>query len=640
MAKSLKKQSETPENRGQTPQKQAKTPEKPAETIPDTRSPGVKSRERLSTWAERVICLPSGIASEPGSIKLYPYQRAICDAIADPNIERVSVLKSARIGFSTLLVAGVAHYIIRDPAPQLFVLPTMSDSRDFMITDIEGVFADSPEIRDYLPMPHPGKSDRNTLTHRVYDGGSLKNVHAGAPRNFRRVSARVLYIDELDACNQNSAVEGDITALAIQRTMTWPNRKIILGGTPLDTQTSAIARLYSESNQQVWEVPCPSCGTFHEITWEAIRWPENKPEEAAWCCPSCEELIPEKYKWHMTKQGIWTEKNPQAGKRHVGFKINSLSSMLPNAAWGKLAGEYLLAKDDPALHRVFVNTVLGLPWQEAGDEVDEEALRNRAEAFSLDQIPEEVLALTAGIDAADDRLEVIIVGWSKDQCFVLAHEVVWGAIDDEHTWRELDELLRRRYRHPFGGELKLDAVCIDGGDGGHLDLVCAFTRKRAARRIWCTKGVAGFSRPAIQPSKSKLRNGARLWIVGVDNLKSHIFAQLQRGSAIRFSETLEPVFYEQLASERRVTRSNTGKPVVRFERLPGAKAECLDALVYAHAARASLTLNDAAFEQRWHDLRSPTSQYQQKPKEQEDPVYARDNWFSAERGGLRDANGG
>jgi hypothetical protein len=51
-----------------------------------------------------------------------------------------------------------------------------------MITDIEGVFNDSPEITDYLRMPHPGRSDRNTITHRMYEGGSLKIVHAGAPR--------------------------------------------------------------------------------------------------------------------------------------------------------------------------------------------------------------------------------------------------------------------------------------------------------------------------------------------------------------------------------------------------------------------------------------------------------------------------
>ena len=623
MAKPPKNQVETAENEGQSPSNSAQTGEKRASI----------SREKLSNWAERVICLPSAVAAEPGKLKLHPYQRAIADAIADPRVERVSVLKSARVGFSTLLVAGVAHYIVRDPSPILVVMPTMSDSRDFMITDIEGVFADSPDIADCLPMPHPGRSDRNTITHRMFEGGSLKIVHAGAPRNFRRVSSRVLCIDEIDACSQNLQ-EGDVTSLAIQRTMTWPNRKLVFGGTPLDTQTSTIARLYAESNQQVWEVPCPSCGTFHEIVWESLQWPENRPEEAAWCCPSCEELIPEKHKGAMTRQGVWTAKNPPAGNRHAGFKINSLSSMLPNAAWGKLAAEYLLAKDDPALHRVFVNTVLGLPWQEAGDEVDEEALRNRAEAFSLDEMPAEVLWLTAGIDCADDRLEVVIAGWSKTECYVLAHEVVWGAIDDDYTWRSLDELLRRQYTHPSGGVLKLDAVCIDGGDGGHLDLVSGFTRKRSARRIMCTKGVAGFSRLAIQPSKSKLRNGARLWLVGVDNLKSRIFAQLQRGSAIRLSETLEPVFYEQLASERKVRRSVNGKPVVRFERLPGAKAEALDGLVYAHAARTALSLNEAAFVQRDSDLRS-AHVLQKRDGEKQEPRFAADNWFGAERGNLR-----
>ena len=244
---------------------------------------------------------------------------------------------------------------------------------------------------------------------------------------------------------------------------------------------------------------------------------------------------------------------------------------------------------------------------------------------------------------ADDRAEVVICGWSKTECYVIAHEVVWSndGIDDDFFWRQLDQLLRLTYKHPSGGSMKLDAVCIDGGDGGHLDLVSNFAKKRSSRRIMCTKGVGGFARPAIQPSKSKLRNGARLWIVGVDNLKSRIFAQVQRGTSIRFSETLEPVFYEQLASERKVTRNASGKPVIRFERLPGAKAECFDALVYATAARAALTLTDAAHDQRYHDLITQGDQRVaglEKP-EAEEPVYAKDSWFGAERGGLRDANG-
>jgi len=45
-----------------------------------------------------------------------------------------------------------------------------------------------------------------------------------------------------------------------------------------------------------------------------------------------------------------------------------------------------------------------------------------------------------------------------------------------------------------------------------------------------------------------------------------IFDRLQRGRGIRFSNTLEPVYHEQLASERRVIRYARGMPIRRFER--------------------------------------------------------------------------
>jgi phage terminase large subunit GpA-like protein len=70
-----------------------------------------KHPKALFRWMEDNIRLPAGIAALPGPIKLHPYQRGIADAIADPKVERVSVLKSARIGFTTLLVGAIAHFI-------------------------------------------------------------------------------------------------------------------------------------------------------------------------------------------------------------------------------------------------------------------------------------------------------------------------------------------------------------------------------------------------------------------------------------------------------------------------------------------------------------------------------------------------
>jgi hypothetical protein len=51
----------------------------------------------------------------------------------------------------------------------------------------------------------------------------------------------------------------------------------------------------------------------------------------------------------------------------------------------------------------------------------------------------------------------------------------------------------------------------------------------------------------------------------------------------------------------------------------------------------TLTLNDAAFELRFHDLRSPTSEFQ-KPREQQEQRFASNDWFGAAPGELRSTN--
>jgi hypothetical protein len=69
------------------------------------------------------------------------------------------------------------------------------------------------------------------------------------------------------------------------RVLSGRSYKIVTGGTPLDESTSAIARLYGQSDQRVFEVPCPSCGAFHEIAWESIEWPAGRAPEGRLALP-------------------------------------------------------------------------------------------------------------------------------------------------------------------------------------------------------------------------------------------------------------------------------------------------------------------------------------------------------------------
>lgn len=71
----------------------------------------------------------------------------------------------------------------------------------------------------------------------------------------------------------------------------------------------------------------------------------------------------------------------------------------------------------------------------------------------------------------------------------------------------------------------------------------------------------------------------------MDAIKAQLFNPLVRGSGVRFAADLSATFFEQLTSERRVVRYFKGQPIRRFERIPGKRAEALDSVVCALAAR-------------------------------------------------------
>ncbi len=359
---------------------------------------------------------------------------------------------------------------------------------------------------------------------------------------------------------------------------------------------------------RIFEVPCVACGAFSEILWRHIEWPEGRPAEAAYRCPHCQTLIPERQKGQMVDAGVWRVTNPDV-QGHHGYRLNALVSTLPNTTWGKLASEFVVAKNDPEELRVFVNTILAEASSGEAPELDEDSLAARAEPFNLETIPPECMVVTAGIDVADDRLECSVIGWTREHVMlVLAHIVLWGSPDDDSLWAELDELLQTRWPHPLGGTIGVDGAAIDSGDGDWTEAVYRYCSPRARRRIMAIKGMWG-GRPVIKSSEAKIKGGGRLWIIGVDVVKTTLFARLQRGQSIRFSQDLELVYYEQLASERRVIRYKRGIPTRRWERVSGrAKAEAWDCLIYATACRSAVQINldarEAALSNAPRDKRS------------------------------------
>ena len=380
-----------------------------------------------------------------------------------------------------------------------------------------------------LKPPSRTPDERSTIAHRIFPGGSLKIVAARAPRNLRRHGAKVLLLDEVDGYEMTA--EGDAVALAEKRTLAYRDRKIVCGSTPLfESDLGDSAPLSAERPAGV-RGSVPGLRDLHRDhvgvhrvgagTAGNRRLPlPTLPGARARARESC----------NGRARRLAADAAGGEGPSRLPAQLAHQPS--PNAAWPKLAAEFLaLAKKDPDAFACFVNTVLGEAWradEDAGP--DEHELAARVEPFSLDAIPPEVLILTAGVDVQDDRFEISTLGFARDGAvYVLAHDVIFGRPRDgaDEAWRDLDDHLRRRFPHPKGGVLKIDACAIDAGDGDSYVQVLEFRSSRCGSRSSAIKGVDGFSRPPLVMSKSTHRKGW-LFIVGVDPIKNRILSMIAK----------------------------------------------------------------------------------------------------------------
>jgi phage terminase large subunit GpA-like protein len=552
---------------------------------------------KLGEWADENIVLPETQNARPGHYRTWPYLREPLDSIGAKTPEYVSIIKPSRVGFTKGLMIAVAAMAAADPCSIGLLVPVDEDARDYVVDELEPLFASTPILRGLII---PGRlTGRNTLTRKNFrTGASLKILSARAPRRLRRHDFRVLYCDEIDA--MEITVEGDPIVIAEKRTFAHADRKIVRGSTPTEEDISLIQRAYAESDQRIFEICCPHCAEWFELLWEMIQWPEGEPEKASCFCPHCGAEIEEKLKSELVELGRWRPMRPEI-VNHRGYRLNALISLLPNAAWGKLAAEWLKAKrGGPAEQQVFVNLILGKPWKTSLNRLSAEVLAGRVEPIGLERIPPEIVLVTAGADVQDDRIEVCVLGWPLAGApAVLTHIVIDGNTLEDATWSAFDEFLHSRWPHPNGWSMKVDACAVDsGGHEGRTQRVYDFCASRLHRRVYAIRGVGGARPIWTRAQRVKSGKSARLFIVGHDQVKTAVLELLSQElfdaeghpnpHALRVSDELSEDWFDQVTGEIRRVRYVRNRPIIEFvPKRRGQRTEALDALCYAWAVRQS-----------------------------------------------------
>ena len=558
-------------------------------------------RMSLSEWADRYAYLSAESSAQEGRWRTLPYQKGIMDAMTDPAIEQVVFMKSARVGYTKCLNNLIGYHIHQDPCPIMLVQPTDSDAEGYSKEEIAPMLRDTPVLAG-LVSAVKSRDSNNTILNKSFPGGVLSLVGANSPRGFRRVSRRLVLFDEVDGYPPSAGPEGDQIKLGIKRTEYYWNRKIVAGSTPTIKDVSKIERMFLETDQRRFFVPCPHCGEKQFLVWGAdkpygVKWPAGRPLEAVYVCAHCGSTITHGQKYDMIDAGLWLPTAEAVRPGLAGFHIWAAYSFSPNATWGQLAQEWVEAQGDPELLKTFVNTALGETWEDNySAKLDADVLERRAEAYDLLTAPAGVLVATAGVDVQDNRIEVQVVGWGDgEESWVLNYAVVYGDPSGFEVWAQVLDVINTPIRHASGAVMRAYCAVVDSGDGNRTNEVYAFARTHRARHILAGKGMPGSRPPIGAPTKQdinirgqKIKRGVALYGVGVDSVKSTLYGRLKRGEgsgagAVHFPLGLPRAYYEQLTAEKQAVKFINGMPRRYWTKKDGDRNEALDTFVYAYA---------------------------------------------------------
>ena len=547
---------------------------------------------KIDEWADKHRRLSPESSAEPGlwSTDRATYQRGMMQAISDPKIENIVFMTGAQIGKTEIINNSVGYYVSQDPSPMLVVQPTLELAKMWSSDRLSPMLRDTPVLKNLVKDPR-SRDSGNTLYQKQFPGGYIAIVGANSPSGLAARPIRCVFLDEVDRYPASAGSEGDPIELSKARTKTFTyNRKIVMVSTPTNKGASRIENAFEESDKRYYYVPCPDCKHEQRLIWSNVNWEEDKPETASYICEECGSAWDDAMRYRAIKNGNWVATEDFNGT--AGFHISGIYS--PWTPLSEAVRGFLVAKKMPDTLRVFVNTYLAETWEDQGERVDDYAVAERAEPFG-DKLDSNIMLLTCGVDVQDDRLELEVVGWGKDEeSWSIDYRTLYGDPSTPHLWNDLENILKNIYETEDGRQLQIRSACIDSG-GHYTQAVYNFVRPREGRRVFAIKGMGGESRPIVsRPTRNNIGK-IRLFTLGVDSIKELIFSRLKISEVgagyCHFPDDRSDEYFKQLASsEKIVTKFHKGFPRREFVKTR-TRNEALDCRVYAIGALSILNLN-------------------------------------------------
>ena len=593
-----------------------------------------------------------------GDWKTAPYQIAILNAMGNDDIEEVNFQKSARVGYTKLVVACMSYFVEHKKRNVMAWFPDDGSRDVFSKTHIDPAIRDIPVLKNLFPW-FDKKHKKNTIDAKVFSNQKQLMLRGGkAAKNYREASVDVGIYDELSKFDADIEKEGSPTFLGDKRMEGSVFRKSIRGSTPALKDSCMMEEACSEAENLFWRyIPCVHCGEFQVLKFGGkdldygLMWDNDAPDHSKastvrYCCPKCggefdyADYIEADYKGYwQSDQGLTTydgiEFTDKGGNSvetplTVAFRIWSAYSHF--SPWSRIVKDWIKIGKNKEKLKSFVNTTLGETWEEIESEkLDHMALYGRREHYAA-EVPIENCVLTAAVDTQDDRFEIDIVAWvAGEESYRISYERLYGDLSKAGIWQVLAERLGRSFVTPSGVFKEVALTCIDSG-GHFTDEVYEFSKHYGLTKYIPIKGSSIRGMPIAKYPRTRNAKGVYLTQVGTDTAKELLAARfkiLEPGEAHchwPISDEFDEDYFKQLTNERRYPRIIKGKRLLVWD-AKGKRNEPWDTAVYNLVAVRILQQHRGYNLEDYIEVEAEKVQKIETPKKQKSFINVDGDWL-------------
>lgn len=572
-------------------------------------------------FADKYFYMSSESSYGEGKWTTESFQVALLNAMGNDLIHELNIPKSARTGYTKMLMANIAYKLKHKKRSVCMWSPTDDDAKGIMKKHVDPMIRDVPVIKAMAPWFGKKHKD-NTEDQKTFDNRKVLWWLGGkAAGNYREKSPDEVGYDELSSFDADINNEGSPTFLGDKRLEGATFPKSIRGSTPKLAGSCQITRAAEESAYLLrFHVRCPHCRTEQTLKWGGkddpfgLKWSKDalgEVDKAWYLCESGNGCTFEHYemveasrtgRYICEKTGVWTRDSmdwfgaddaPIRTPRRLTFHIWTIYSTF--TTWVKIADERVKAGKDRGKLKTFVNTTLGEAWEEdLTEKVDWELLRERREVYAA-QVPARCVALMGGIDTQDDRYELRVWGFGAgEEAWLIYRRVLTGDPSSVELLRQVGLELHRQFTRADGTKMIVMRWCWDSG-GHHSETVRAQSRKHGLHWVIPIFGASTYGKPiASFPRKKERKSKTYLTEVGTDNAKEVIYNRLKQQpdgnrpvpGLIHFpadDSICDDDELKQLTSETKKWILAKGRRVLRWD-ASKKRNEALDCFVYALAA--------------------------------------------------------